>query len=51
MLDPNGNLVTSFESLEKHTIEHYKKVLANRPMKDSLQELQKDKEELCNERV
>ena len=23
MLDPNGNLVTSFESLEEHTIEHY----------------------------
>ena len=29
MLDPQGNLVTSSKNLEKHTLEHYKKVLEN----------------------
>ena len=51
MLSPCGNLVTSAANLEKHTIEYYKNVLSNRPIKPELAQLQKDEEKLCRRRI
>ena len=51
MTDLDGNLITSEKNLEKHVLEHYEKVLSNRPMKPELIQMQKDKEELCEKRI
>ena len=51
MLSLCGNLVTSAENLEKHMIEHYEKVLSNRPINPELEGLNKDKESLCSKRM
>ena len=46
MEDESGNLVTSEAGIKKLASDHYRKVLDNRPMKEELQHVQKDKEEL-----
>ena len=51
MLDDHGNLVTSPSVIENLALETYKKRLQNRPMKDDLKDIQKEKEELCNIRL
>ena len=51
MLDDHGNLVTSPSVIENLTLETCKKRLQNRPMKDDLKDIQKEKEELCNTRL
>ena len=51
MVDKDGNIITSKKNLEKHVLEHYEKVLANRPMKPELVQMQIDKEELCKKRI
>ena len=51
MCDSNGNIITSSDNLKKHTIEHYKKVLENRLIKKELEQMRKDKEELCEKRI
>ena len=51
LLDPNGNLITSAKNLEKHTPNHYKNVLSNRTIKPELNNLQTNKEDLCEERI
>ena len=49
--DEGGNTITSSEDLKKHTLNHYMKVLENRPMRSEHNEMQKDKEELCKVRI
>ena len=51
MMDTHGNLINSSENLEKHTVEHYRSVLSNRVMKDGLEQLKDDKEELSKLRL
>ena len=51
VLNPQGKLVTSKEDIEKTTLEHYKKVLENRPIKEGLESYQKEREQLCKERI
>ena len=51
MINKEGELVTSSEGLKKATLDHYKNVLANRPIKPGLEDHQKDRETLCNERL
>ena len=51
MKDPNGNLITGENNLNKHTIDHYKNVLRNREMNPDMIQMQKDKEELCEKRI
>ena len=51
MLDPHGNIVTSAEGIQTEALNHYKRVLANRPIQPDLIELKNKKEELCGERI
>ena len=51
MKDPDGNLVTSEEEIEKLAIQTYQKRLQNRPMKEDLHHIRKQKEELCSRRL
>ena len=51
MLDNEGNLITSELAIEALAVETYKKRLENREIKDDLKNLQKDKEELCKQRL
>ena len=51
MCDSGGNIITSSDNLKKHTIEHYKKVLENRPINKELEQMKEDKEELCEKRI
>ena len=51
MMDNEGNIVTSEEAIKKVTVDHFKKVLENRPMKDGLKKYQAEREELCYLRV
>ena len=51
MKDVNGKLVTNVEDIKKHTINHFKNVLRNRPIKEDLKEYQIEKEELCQSRL
>ena len=47
MMDNEGNIVTFEEAIKKVTVDHFKKVLGNRPMKDELKKYQAEREELC----
>ena len=51
MLDDHGNFVTSPSVLEKLALNTYKKRLRNREMKDNLEDIRKEKEELCELRL
>ena len=51
MCDSSGNKLTSSGDLKEHILNHYKKVLSNRPINKKHEELQKDKEDLCNKRI
>ena len=51
MLDEHGNLVTSPSVIENLALDTYKKRLDNRPMKDSLEHIRTEKEELCKKRL
>ena len=51
MLDRNGNLITSPESIDNLALETYKERLQNRKIKPNLSQLQTDKEELCMQRL
>ena len=51
MLDINGKLVTKGEELKKLTMEHYKRVLTNKPIKEELIQYQTEREPLCQERI
>ena len=48
MLDPEGNLVTDEDKIAEMALEHYIKVLANKPMKKELEHIKEDKENLCD---
>ena len=51
MKDDKGNLITSEEAIEALAVDTYKKRLENRQINDNLKNLQKDKEELCKQRI
>ena len=51
MMDSSGNLLTSQGAIDKVALESYEKRLQNRPIKDDLINLQKEKEELCQLRL
>ena len=51
VIDSNGDLVTSAKGIKKVHVEHFKKVLENRPIKSGLENHQKVREELCELRV
>ena len=51
MVDNKDNLVTSAAGIEKLATEHFKKVLENRMIKESLKQIQIDKEELSEHRL
>ena len=46
MLDTKGNLVTDEDKIAEMALEHYVKVLENRPMKENLTHIKEAKEEL-----
>ena len=50
-LDPKGNIITSLRNLEIHSLNHYRKVLENRPIIPELTNLKTDREKLCELRV
>ena len=49
--DINRKLVTKVEEFKKHTIDHYKNVLRNRPINEDLKEHNVEKEDLCKKRL
>ena len=51
MIDATGKLVTKGDKLKEATMEHYQKILANRPMKEELVKYQEEREKLCEERI
>ena len=51
MEDKEGNLVTTSEGLKKLTMDHFKKVLENRPIKPELEEYKKERENLYEKRM
>ena len=51
MCDAEGNLVTNEAEIEQIAVETYKMRLSNRPMKANLENIRKDKEELCSRRL
>ena len=51
MFDANGNLVTNGKKIEDVAVETYKKRLENRPIKEGLEQIQIEKEELCMRRL
>ena len=51
MLDINGKHVTSIEDIKSVHVQHFKKVLENRPIKNGLEEYQQLREELCQRRI
>ena len=50
-LDREGKLVTTKAEIEETALEHYIKVLENRKMTEGLENLQKEREELCRKRI
>ena len=46
-----GDLVTSLDDIEKVTETHFHKVLENRPIKPHLESYQKEREQLCEQRI
>ena len=51
MIDTKGNLITSETNLKKHTINHNKSVLGNRPINDNLIHLKYKKEKVFRRRI
>ena len=51
MNDTDGNLLTDINDINKEAIKHYKKVLENRPMDENLKHTQKEREDLCMNRL
>ena len=51
MINKDGHLVTNSEDLKNATLDHLKNVLANRPIKPGLEEHQREREILCEERL
>ena len=51
VIDSDGTLATSTESIKRVHVEHFKKVLENRTIKPGLEEHQKAREELCHLRI
>ena len=49
--DQEGNLAISKEEIEKATINHYKKVLENRTIKEGLESHKNEIEKLCEIRI
>ena len=47
MKDDHGNLITGKTDILNHTMNHFKKVLTNRPINDNLKEHQNDREKLA----
>ena len=47
MLDSEGNLVTCEKKVEELALDEYRKRLQNRDMKDNLQKMKTEKEDLC----
>ena len=51
MQNSEGNLVTSEEDIKKLTVDHFKKVLANRQIRNGLESYQCEREVLCDLRI
>ena len=51
MVDDKGNLVTSPSRIEEIALETFKERLKNKPIKDNLEKVKNDKEELCRKRL
>ena len=51
MKDFNGKLIININEIKKNTINHYKNVLRNRPIKEDLEKHQIEKEDLCKLRL
>ena len=51
MKDQDGVLITDPDRIKSETLIHYQKVLANRPIKDGYDSFQKDREDLCKNRL
>ena len=51
MLDESGNLLTSYDAIEKVALKTFADRLKNRPMKENLKHVQKEKEDLCKLRL
>ena len=51
MLDIHGRLVTTETDLKNVAMDHYKKVLENRPVLEGLQDYQEEREALCKDRI
>ena len=49
MLNKDGKLVTSKTELKEVTLEHFRKVLENRPIKAELTEYKSEREKICND--
>ena len=50
-MDKNEYLVTTNSGLETLAMEHYKKVLEDRPIVEGLKEYQEEREALCENRI
>ena len=51
MLNQEGKLVTSHKELKDTAMEHFKKILENRPIKAELKDHQVEREKLCVDRI
>ena len=50
-LNSEGKMITSEDEIKQVTIDHFKKVLEDRPIKEGLEEHKKQREKLCQIRV
>ena len=51
MKSPTGDVITGAENQKIQTLEQYKTVLSNRPIKAGMEKLQNDKEELLTTKI
>ena len=51
VLDGKGNFITTTEGIKKVSMEHFSKVLSDLPIEEDLEDLRKEKEKLCEERM
>ena len=51
VLDQQGNLSTTNDQIKEATLNHFKKVLENRPIKEGLEKHKEEREKLCEQRI
>ena len=51
MRDSKGKLLTTYKEVKKEAVNHYKRVFQDKPMEETLKDLQETREDFCNARI